>query len=91
MPACRIYRSERKAETYLYLAEELDFDELPAGLRRHFGQPAFVMRLEIRPATRLARVAAADVLRALENEGYFLQLPPERPVEEEITRRFGGA
>jgi len=88
MTACRIYRSERKAETYLYLAETLPFEELPGELRRHFGEPALVMRLEIGPQTRLARVATADVLRALAQDGYFLQLPPKLPIEEEIARRF---
>ena len=89
MKACRIYRSERKAETYLYLAEPLSFEELPGELQRRFGEPAFVMRLEIGPDTRLARVDAAVVLRALENDGFFLQLPPKLPVEEEIARRLG--
>lgn len=88
MTACRIYRSERKAETYLYLAESLPFDELPERLRLHFGEPVFVMRLEIGPQSRLARVEAADVLRALAQDGYFLQLPPKLPIEEEIARRF---
>lgn len=88
MTACRIYRSERRAETYLYLAESLDFDDLPDELRRRFGSPTLVMTLEIGPQTRLARVKVAEVLRALERDGYFLQLPPELTVEEEITRRF---
>jgi uncharacterized protein YcgL (UPF0745 family) len=89
MPACRIYRSERKAETYLYLVEALQLDDLPDALRRQFGDAAFVMRLEIEPETRLSRVSAADVARALERDGYFLQLPPRIPVEEEIARRMG--
>lgn len=88
MTACRIYRSERKAETYLYLAESLEFDDLPDELRRRFGAPAFVMRLEIALKTKLARADAAEVLRALGRDGYYLQLPPKRTVEEEITRRF---
>lgn len=89
MPACRIYRSERKAETYLYLVETLELDDLPDALRRQFGDATFVMRLEIEPETPLSRVSAADVARALERDGYFLQLPPRIPVEEEIARRMG--
>ena len=89
MPACRIYRSERKAETYLYLAEGLAFEDLPDSLRQAFGAPGFVMRLEVGPGTRLARVDCSEVLRALEADGYFLQLPPTRPVEDEITGLLG--
>lgn len=88
MPACRIYRSERKAETYLYLAERLDFEDLPAELQSRFGTPTLVMRLDVGPGTKLARVDAARVASALESEGFYLQLPPKLPVEEEITRRF---
>lgn len=88
MTACCIYRSDRKAETYLYLAETHEFDDLPDELRRRFGAPAFVMRLEIEAGTRLARADAAEVLRALERDGYYLQLPPKLSVEEEITQRF---
>jgi hypothetical protein len=89
MPACRIYRSERKAETYLYLAEPLKLDELPDALRHRFGDATLVMRLDIGPNTKLARVRVADVVRALERDGFFLQLPPEITVEEELTRRIG--
>ena len=89
MPTCRVYRSERKAETYLYLLETLALDDLPEELRDRFGASTFVMRLEIGPDTALARADGATVCRALERDGYFLQLPPKIPVEEEITRRFG--
>ena len=89
MPVCRIYRSERKAETYLYVIDALDLEELPAALRRQFGDATLVMLLEIGPETRLSRVDGADVVRALERDGYFLQLPPKIPVEEEIGRRMG--
>jgi len=88
MTPCRIYRSERKAETYLYVLDTLDLDELPAELRSQFGQATLVMRLDIGPQTKLSRVDSADVVRGLERDGYFLQLPPRIPVEEEIARHI---
>lgn len=88
MVACTVYRSDRKAETYLYLSETLDFEELPDELQKHFGEPAFVMRLELEPGLKLARVDTDQVLECLEDPGYYLQLPPKLPIEEEITRRF---
>ena len=39
---------------------------------------------------RLARVDVRAVLERLREPGYFLQLAPELPVEEEISRRFAG-
>lgn len=88
MAACRIYRSEKKTDTYLYLDENLEFSDLPEELRKSFGEPHFVMRLELDAGLKLARVAAENVLAALEENGFYLQLPPKLPIEEEITRRF---
>jgi hypothetical protein len=91
MTLCKIYRSGKKAETYLYLAEGLAFDDLPAELRAAFGDPAFVMQLRLDEGRRLARVDVRLVLERLREPGYFLQLPPELPVEEEIARRLKGS
>lgn len=85
---CRVYRSEKRAETYLYLAEERGFEDLPDELRRMFGEAVAVMRLELTPESKLARVETLTVLDSLDEQGFYLQLPPRIPVEEEISRRF---
>ena len=83
---CRVYRSDKKAETYLYLADGIGFEDLPPELQQHFGEPAFVIRLDLSSGRSLARVDAARVIRSLDEKGFFLQLPPELAVEEEISR-----
>jgi len=88
MTFCTVYRSDRKAETYLYLSDALGFDDLPAELQESFGAPAFVMRLELSADRRLARVDVGKVLQSLVETGFYLQLPPKLPVEDEIARRF---
>jgi uncharacterized protein YcgL (UPF0745 family) len=88
MPACRIYRSEKKTDTYLYLEESLEFKDIPDELQKSFGEPHFVMRLELDSGLKLAYADTANVLAALKEHGFYLQLPPKLPVEEEITRRF---
>lgn len=88
MPACRIYRSEKKTDTYLYLDENLEFGDIPEALRKSFGEPHFVMKLELDSDLKLARVEIQNVLAALDEHGFYLQLPPKLPIEEEITRRF---
>jgi uncharacterized protein YcgL (UPF0745 family) len=88
MPACRIYRSEKKTDAYLYLDESLEFEDIPEELQKSFGEPHFVMRLELDSGLRLARVETENVMAALEEHGFYLQLPPQLPIEEEITRRF---
>jgi uncharacterized protein YcgL (UPF0745 family) len=88
MPACSIYRSEKKDSTYLYLAEGVSFEDLPAELRARFGAATEVMQLDLEANTRLAQADAKNVLQALEDPGYYLQLPPEVSVEELLNRSF---
>jgi uncharacterized protein YcgL (UPF0745 family) len=83
---CRIYTSEKKPETYLYLAEEFAIEDLPEELQQIFGEPRFVMGLMLSTQRELAQVNVVTVLAELESKGYFLQLPPKTPTEEQITQ-----
>lgn len=85
---CVVYKSERQADTYLYLADHCDFQDLSGELQQIFGEPVRVMRLELSEKSRLARVDATVVIQELEKNGYFLQLPPKYSTEEEISKRF---
>jgi uncharacterized protein YcgL (UPF0745 family) len=85
---CQVFRSNKKDETYLFLATQQSFDELPDDLRVMFGEPAFIMDLEISLESKLARAETNNVLESLNEHGYYLQLPPKIPVEEEISNRF---
>ena len=85
---CVVYKSAGKPDTYLYLACQCDFQDLPGELQRTFGTPVKVMELGLSQKTRLARVDASAVMRELEQKGYFLQLPPNISTEEEISKRF---
>ena len=86
MTVCTVLRSDKKAETYLYLSEDFEFDDLPSELQKSFGEPVFVMSLNLSTERKLARVDVKKVLQSLQEHGFYLQLPPKLPVEEEITR-----
>jgi len=73
---CWIYKSSKKDEMYLYLACEEDFDAVPELLMAGFGQPSLVMELELHENRPLARADTIKVMQQLEEEGYFLQMPP---------------
>lgn len=88
MPHCLIYRSEKKEETYLYIKVGLPYEDLPDELHAMFGEPSLVMKLEVGPGTKLAQADSTSVVRALEEEGYYLQLPPQRSVEELLSQKF---
>jgi len=85
---CQIFRSQKRDETYLFLAADQPFEELPEDLRATFGEPVFVMSLKLSSKSKLARVETQSVLESLRERGYFIQLPPKIPVDEEISKRF---
>ena len=85
---CTVYKSERKPDTYLYLADHCDFQDLPAELQQTFGVPVRVMKLELSEKKRLARVDVSAVMQELKRNGYFLQLPPKISTEEEVSKQF---
>lgn len=71
-----IFASSRREGMYLYTGREQVWDELPEPLRRAFGVPRPVMTLLLTPGRRLARVSAAEVIAAIQDTGFFLQMPP---------------
>lgn len=73
---CWIYRSPLKAEMYLYLRAEGDFEAVPSELLQRFGTPEFVMQLQLHTGRRLAREEAARVMASLRERGFHLQMPP---------------
>jgi len=83
---CLIYRCSRKQEMYLYVAALDDnadpLAHLSDGLTRLTGRLEQVMELDLEPGRRLARADAAEVIAALRDRGFYLQLPPD-----ELLRR----
>lgn len=71
-----VYRSKAKDHMYLYLAVKDDFSSVPDALLKIFGQPEFSMQLNLANRQTLARVELSDVKGALEEQGYYLQMPP---------------
>ena len=71
-----VYRSAKKADTYLYLPVEDDLESLPEGLASLFGRAIFAMELTITPDLKMSRLNAEEVLVGLQEKGYVLQLPP---------------
>ena len=74
---CSVIRSSLKDFTYIYLLEGQDFDDLPIELKRVFGEPEFVMALELTPERHLAYANIDQVMQNLTEQGYYLQLPPK--------------
>ena len=71
-----VYKSLKKADTYVYLAKRDDFDGLPEPVRLQLGKLQFVLEVALVPGRKLA-LADPEVVRAhLATRGFHLQLPP---------------
>ena len=71
-----VYKGTRRAETYLYVPEENDFQRVPKDLLDALGKLEPVMKLELDEQRQLARVDASEVIKNVLSAGYFLQLAP---------------
>ena len=87
-----VYKSQRKADTFVYLATRDDFARLPEPLRTQLGELAFVLEVALTPERKLSREDIAVVLENLDKQGYHLQMPPAEDeyiehLPEELLRR----
>ena len=73
---CSVYRSPNKEGTYIYVPKNDPFEQVPEALLQQFGTPGHVMDLLLTPERSLARVDVREVMAAVGNQGYFLQMPP---------------
>ena len=76
-----IYRSRKKADTYVFLAREGGFDILPVALEAQLAPWDAVMTIDLHASRKLARGNAAEVLANLESRGFHLQLPPASTID----------
>jgi uncharacterized protein YcgL (UPF0745 family) len=84
---CHIYRSNRKFDTYLYLADKDDFSIVPEDLLRVFGPPEFSFSFDLTQERELAREDNGEVLDNLASQGYHLQLQHDIPVEQMLAMK----
>jgi uncharacterized protein YcgL (UPF0745 family) len=75
--SCAVYRSSREPELYLYVDSSEGLTRVPEELLTRFGTLSEVLTLELTPERKLARVKAPQVLAAIADKGYYLQLPPD--------------
>ena len=71
-----VYKSQRKDDTYVYLAARDDFSVLPEALIARLGPFRFVLDVALTPERKLARGDTATVRANLAARGFHLQLPP---------------
>ena len=83
-----VYKSLRKADTYVYLAEREDFGRVPEPLRAQLEPLRFVLDVALVPGRKLAREDVEAVRENLVMRGFHLQLPPGTEVDP-MTQDWG--
>ena len=73
----QVFRSPREQGMYLYVDKKEGILRVPEALLAKFGTPESAMLLILTPDKKLARANAANVLAAIQEKGFYLQLPPE--------------
>ncbi len=71
-----VYKSLRKADTYVFLRAAEAFDALPPALASTLGPFSFVIEVELSPERKLAREDVVAVMANLADRGFHLQMPP---------------
>lgn len=71
-----VYKSQRKADTFVYLAARDDFERIPESLRAPLGELSFVLEVALTPERKLARENTGTVRQNLASHGFHLQFPP---------------
>ncbi len=79
---CFVYRSTRKSDTYLYLADKDDVSCLPEGLQKLLGRTEYVLELDLNKTRTLANANVEQVVTNLNAQGYYVQLPKEQHISE---------
>jgi uncharacterized protein YcgL (UPF0745 family) len=77
MLICTVYKSSREPELFLYVARAEGLSRVPEELLKRIGTALEVLTLKLTPDRKLARAKAPQVLAAIAEKGYYLQLPPD--------------
>ena len=71
-----VYKSLKKADTYVFLAGRDDIARLPEPLRTQLGALQFVLEVDLTPQRRLAQADPVVVMESLAARGFHIQFPP---------------
>ena len=72
-----VYKTAKKEGMYLYVPKKDDFSAVPEALMSRFGQPQLVMMLPVHKREVLGGVDKQKLLEAMDEPGFYLQMPPK--------------
>lgn len=72
-----VYKTAKKEGMYLYVPKKDDFSAVPQALMSRFGKPQLVMLLPVHKREELGGVDKQKLLDAMDEPGFYLQMPPK--------------
>ena len=75
-----VYKSARRANTYLYVDREDDFSRVPSTLLDLMGSLDLVLEVDLATRDKLAQADIDEVRSLLAERGFYIQMPPGEPV-----------
>ncbi|WP_108650584.1 YcgL domain-containing protein [Dongshaea marina] len=75
---CAVYKSPRKAETYLFIERRDDFSSVPESLLNVFGRPQLAMMVHLDPEKPLIVGDPVTIRDQIREQGFYLHLPPKQ-------------
>ena len=75
---CEVFKSPRKDEMYLYVDKMEGMKRVPEQLLEVFGTPVSTMTMILTEEKKLARAEAANVMKEIRTNGFYLQMPPAK-------------
>ena len=76
----QVYRSGKKAYNYLFLPIADAYEDLPEALQEHFGEATAFLSFWLHEERYLAQSDPRQVLAAISQQGFYLQLPPQNDI-----------
>ncbi len=72
---CTVYKSLRQFDYFLYVRSVDGFARIPDGLKQLLGRLEKVLELELHVGRTLAQADVVEVMRQINEQGYYLQMP----------------
>ena len=73
---CTVYKSLRQFDYFLFVPTVRGLSRVPQGLQQLLGTLEKVMDLELHAERSLAQADVREVMRQIDVQGYYLQMPP---------------